>query len=39
MQARRPDMTVVTVPGVGHAPILTEPVVRDRLGAFIAGLD
>jgi pimeloyl-ACP methyl ester carboxylesterase len=39
MQARRPDMTVVTVPGVGHAPVLTEPVARDRIGAFIAGLD
>jgi pimeloyl-ACP methyl ester carboxylesterase len=39
MQARRPDMTVVTVPGVGHAPILTEAPVRDRLGAFITGLD
>jgi pimeloyl-ACP methyl ester carboxylesterase len=39
MQARRSDMTVVTVPGVGHAPILTEPAVRDRIGAFITGLD
>jgi pimeloyl-ACP methyl ester carboxylesterase len=39
MQERRPDMSVVTVPDVGHAPILTEPMVRDRLGAFIAGLD
>jgi pimeloyl-ACP methyl ester carboxylesterase len=39
MQARRPDMTVLTVPGVGHAPILTEPDVKDRLSTFIAGLD
>lgn len=39
MQARRPDMAVVTVPGVGHAPILTEAAVSDRLCAFIAGLD
>jgi pimeloyl-ACP methyl ester carboxylesterase len=39
MQTRRPDLTVVTVPGVGHAPILTEPVVRDRLSAFITDLD
>jgi pimeloyl-ACP methyl ester carboxylesterase len=39
MQARRPDMTVVTVPGVGHAPILTEPAVRDRVCAFVTGLD
>jgi pimeloyl-ACP methyl ester carboxylesterase len=35
MQARRPDMTVVTVPGVGHAPILTEDAVRDTLCAFM----
>ncbi|HEX3989803.1 MAG TPA: alpha/beta hydrolase [Acetobacteraceae bacterium] len=39
MQARRPDMTVVTVPDVGHAPVLNEAAVRDRLCAFIAGLD
>jgi pimeloyl-ACP methyl ester carboxylesterase len=39
MRAHRPDMTVVTVPGVGHAPILTEPVVQDRIRAFIAGFD
>ena len=25
MQAERPDMTVVTLPGIGHAPVLTEP--------------
>ena len=35
MQARRPDMTVVEVPGVGHAPILTEDAVRDTLAAFL----
>jgi pimeloyl-ACP methyl ester carboxylesterase len=39
MRARRPDMTVVTVPGVGHAPILTEDAIRDRLCAFVASLD
>ncbi len=39
MQARRPDMTVATVPGVGHAPILTEPEVRDALRAFISRTD
>jgi pimeloyl-ACP methyl ester carboxylesterase len=39
MQRQRPDISVVTVPGVGHAPILTEPAVRDRLAAFVAGLD
>jgi pimeloyl-ACP methyl ester carboxylesterase len=35
MQARRPDMSVVTVPGVGHAPVLTEDAVRDRLVEFV----
>jgi pimeloyl-ACP methyl ester carboxylesterase len=35
MRARRPDMTVVTVPGVGHAPILTEEVVRVALDEFL----
>jgi pimeloyl-ACP methyl ester carboxylesterase len=39
MQERRPDMSVVMVPGVGHAPILTEPAVSHRLSAFITGLD
>jgi pimeloyl-ACP methyl ester carboxylesterase len=35
MRTRRPDMTVVTVPGVGHAPILTEDAVRDVLARFL----
>jgi pimeloyl-ACP methyl ester carboxylesterase len=35
MRARRPDMTVVMVPDVGHAPILSEPAVRDKLAAFL----
>jgi len=35
MRARRPDMTVVTVPNVGHAPILTEDAVRDTLREFL----
>jgi pimeloyl-ACP methyl ester carboxylesterase len=39
MQARRPDMTVVTVPDVGHAPILTEAAVRDVLRDFITRTD
>ncbi len=39
MKSRRPDMTVVTVPDVGHAPILTEDAVRDVLREFIAGVD
>jgi pimeloyl-ACP methyl ester carboxylesterase len=36
MRRRRPDMTVVTVPGIGHAPILTEAAVRDTLCEFVA---
>jgi pimeloyl-ACP methyl ester carboxylesterase len=39
MRARRPDMEVVTVPGVGHAPILTEAAVTDRLAAFLTRVD
>jgi pimeloyl-ACP methyl ester carboxylesterase len=39
MRARRPDMTVVTVPGVGHAPILTEDAVRDVLRDFVSDTD
>jgi pimeloyl-ACP methyl ester carboxylesterase len=35
MRARRPDMTVVTVPDVGHAPILTEDTVQDTLREFL----
>jgi pimeloyl-ACP methyl ester carboxylesterase len=36
MRARRPDMTVVTVPGVGHAPILIEQEVRHILRDFVS---
>jgi pimeloyl-ACP methyl ester carboxylesterase len=39
MRACRPDMTLVTVAGVGHAPILTEDVLRDPLNAFLARAD
>ena len=39
MRSRRPDMTVVTVPGVGHAPVLTEDAIRDTLRAFVASAD
>ncbi len=35
MQALRPDMAVVTVPGIGHAPILTEPVALTAMLAFV----
>jgi len=39
MRTRRPDMTVATVPGVGHAPILTEDVLHGPLRAFLARAD
>jgi pimeloyl-ACP methyl ester carboxylesterase len=35
MRAGRPDMTVVTVPNVGHAPILTEDAVRTAVSTFV----
>ena len=30
MRAERPDMTVVELPGIGHAPVLTEPIALSR---------
>ena len=36
MRERRPDMRVVTVPDIGHAPILTEDAVRGPLARFLA---
>ena len=36
MQAERPDMTVVTVPDVGHAPTLSEDVAVSALAEFLA---
>ena len=39
MRARRPDMAVVTVPGVGHAPILTENAVREVIRNFVLTTD
>ena len=35
MRAARPDMAVVSLPGVGHAPTLTEPAVLAALKAFL----
>jgi pimeloyl-ACP methyl ester carboxylesterase len=35
MQAMRPDMAVVTLPGIGHAPTLAEPDVLTALQAFL----
>jgi pimeloyl-ACP methyl ester carboxylesterase len=35
MQALRPDMTVVSLPGIGHAPTLNEPEIVAALHAFL----
>jgi pimeloyl-ACP methyl ester carboxylesterase len=39
MQAVRPDMVLATLPGIGHAPTLTEPDVLAALQAFVDGLE
>ncbi|TAK53034.1 MAG: alpha/beta hydrolase [Gammaproteobacteria bacterium] len=36
MQRRKPDLQVVTVPDVGHAPFLVEPAAWDGLRGFLA---
>jgi pimeloyl-ACP methyl ester carboxylesterase len=36
MRAARPDMTVVSLPGIGHVPTLNEPPVRHALATFLA---
>jgi len=36
MQRRKPDIKVVEVPGVGHAPMLDEPVARQAVLEFLA---
>jgi pimeloyl-ACP methyl ester carboxylesterase len=36
MQEVHPKMTVVTLPGIGHAPILTEPPALAAIQAFLA---
>jgi pimeloyl-ACP methyl ester carboxylesterase len=38
MQEERPDMTVVSVDGVGHAPTLSEPVAAEAVRAFLERL-
>ncbi len=35
MQAMRPDMAVVSLPGIGHAPTLAEPEIVAALQAFL----
>lgn len=37
MQAVHPNLTAVTLPGIGHAPILTEPPVLAAIQTFLAG--
>jgi pimeloyl-ACP methyl ester carboxylesterase len=36
MIAAKPDLTAVTVPGIGHTPTLDEPEIRGVLDDFIA---
>jgi pimeloyl-ACP methyl ester carboxylesterase len=36
MQEIHPDMRVVTLPGIGHAPVLTEPPALAAIQAFLA---
>ncbi len=38
MRARRPDMAVVTIPDVGHAPSLAEPAAVAAIERFLAAL-
>lgn len=38
MAARRPGVDIVTVPGVGHAPTLSEPEAVEAIDAFLARL-
>ena len=35
MQTLRPDMTVVSLPGIGHAPTLSEPSVMEKIVALL----
>jgi pimeloyl-ACP methyl ester carboxylesterase len=36
MQTERPDMEVAELPGIGHAPVLTEPVILSAVKMFLA---
>jgi len=36
--AERPGVTLATVPGVGHAPMLDEPAAREAIAGFLARL-
>jgi pimeloyl-ACP methyl ester carboxylesterase len=39
MRARKPDLSFVEVPDVGHAPLLTEPSAAAALEAFLAAVE
>ena len=39
MAAGRPAVTLVEVPGVGHAPMLDEPEAREAITAFLSRLN
>lgn len=39
MRSRRPDLDEITVAGAGHAPMLVEPAVLNRISAFITGAE
>jgi pimeloyl-ACP methyl ester carboxylesterase len=39
MRARKPDLAVVEIPDVGHAPLLTEPPAMAALMSFLARVD
>jgi len=39
MRAAAPNMLYAEVPGVGHAPMLSEPAAQDALRAFLAQVD
>jgi pimeloyl-ACP methyl ester carboxylesterase len=39
MEAEHSHLQTVTVPQVGHAPTLDEPVAADAIEAFLAGLE
>ncbi len=36
MQARKPDLATVTVPGIGHTPSLNEPEAAEAIRSFLA---